>query len=498
MIPLELEAKILRLYTVEHWPVGTIARQLSVHHTTVRRVVRRAGLPAPTKAPRPRLVDPYLPFVRETLEKYPTLPASRLFEMVRSRGYRGGSDHFRHIVAMHRPRKPSEAYLRLRTVAGEQGQVDWGHFGTVRIGSATRPLMAFVLVLSWSRRIALRFFLSQRMEDFLRGHQHAFSVFGGVPRVLLYDNLKSAVLERRGDAIRFHPTLLDFAGHHRFEARPVAPYRGNEKGRVERAIRYIRTSFWPARQWTDLADLNEQAEAWCAGLSSDRKCPEDRTQTVRDAFKQERAALLPLPDDSYTVQERVEVACGKTPYVRFDGNDYSVPHDRVRRTLTVRATETQVRVFDGVEVIATHPRTYDRAAQVEDPEHVATLVAAKRAASRERAKDRLAHAVPGSADLLRAVAGRGDNLGSATATLIELLDRYGTDELDHAVQEALDGGSPSPHSVRMVLERRRRQQGRQTPLPLHLPDDERVREVVVRPHELSRYDQAPEVDRDDS
>lgn len=151
------------------------------------------------------------------------------------------------------------------------------------------------------------------MEDFLRGHQHAFAVFGGVPRVLLYDNLKSAVLERRGDAIRFNPTLLEHAGHHRYEPRPVAPYRGNEKGRVERAIRYIRSSFWPARSYQDLADLNQQAETWCAGLSSDRKCPEDKTLTVREAFEQEKSGLLALPDDHYPVEERVEVACGKTP-----------------------------------------------------------------------------------------------------------------------------------------------------------------------------------------
>ena len=492
MIPPELEAQILRLYTTEHWPVGTIARQLSVHHTTVRRVVTRAGLPAPTRERRPSLIDPYLPFVKETLEKHPTLPASRLFEMVRSRGYRGGPDHFRHVVAMHRPRKPAEAYLRLRTVPGDQAQVDWAHFGTLRTGGATRPLMAFVMVLSWSRRIALRFFLSQRMEDFLRGHQHAFAVFGGVPRVLLYDNLKSAVLERRGDAIRFHPTLLSFAGHHRYEPRPVAPYRGNEKGRVERAIRYIRSSFWPARTYHDLADLNEQAETWCSGLSSDRKCPEDKTLTVREAFAQEREALLPLPDDAYPVEERVEVSCGKTPYVRFDGNDYSVPHDHVRRGLTVRATEATVRVLDGNEVIARHPRSWGKGAQVEDPDHVAALIAAKRAASAERATDRLTRAVPRCAALLGAVAARGGNLGSATATLVGLLDRYGTEELGLAVAEAIDAGSPSPHSVRMVLERRRHQRGEPPPLPVALPDNDAVRNATVRPHALSSYDPAPE------
>ena len=267
MIPEELEAKILRLFTVEHWPIGTIAREVGVHHTTVRRVVARAGLPEPAKDRRPRLVDPYLPFMKETLEKYPDLPASRLYEMVRERGYAGGPDHFRHLVALIRPRKPPEAYLRLRTLPGEQGQVDWGHFGKLTIGQAERPLMAFVMVLSWSRRVFLRFFLNQQMENFLRGHEAAFAAWSGVPRILLYDNLRSAVLERHGKAIHFHPTLLAFAGHYRYEPRPVAVARGNEKGRVERAIRYIRSSFFPARTYRDLDDLNEQAKTWCAASS---------------------------------------------------------------------------------------------------------------------------------------------------------------------------------------------------------------------------------------
>ncbi len=122
--------------------------------------------------------------------------------------------------------------------------------------------MAFVMVLSWSRQIFVRFFLGAHLENFLRGHEAAFAAWSGVPRVLLYDNLRSVVLERRGNVIRFHPTLLRFSTQYRYEPRPVAPYRGSEKGRVERAIRFIRSAFWPARHWRDLADLNQQAQEW--------------------------------------------------------------------------------------------------------------------------------------------------------------------------------------------------------------------------------------------
>jgi transposase len=127
-ISAELEAQILRYYHVERWRPRTIARQLHVHKGTVARVLAQAGLPRIGRT-RPSRIDPYLPFILTTLEKFPTLAASRLYGMVRERGYGGGPDHFRHVIACHRPRRKAEAYLRLRTLPGEQGQVDWAHFG---------------------------------------------------------------------------------------------------------------------------------------------------------------------------------------------------------------------------------------------------------------------------------------------------------------------------------------------------------------------------------
>ncbi|HEV2042846.1 MAG TPA: IS21 family transposase, partial [Casimicrobiaceae bacterium] len=310
--PPDIEAQILRLYHAEKWTIGTIAGQLHVHHSVVGRVLAQAGLPRPGPPPRKSQIDPYMPFIRQTLETFPALTASRLYVMVRERGYRGRPDHFRHLVACHRPRRKAEAFLRLRSLPGEQAQVDWGHFGHLEIGRARRPLMAFVMVLSHSRHIFLRFSPDARMESFLRGHVAAFTAWGGVPRVLLYDNLKSAVLERRGDAIRFHPTLLGFAGHYRYEPRPVAIARGNEKGRVERAIRYVRDAFFAARSFTSLDDLNAQADAWCSGPAADRRCPGEPERTVGDVFAEEKMRLLALPGTPAPLLECVAVSVGKT------------------------------------------------------------------------------------------------------------------------------------------------------------------------------------------
>ena len=176
----DLQAQILRYYHVEKWRMGTIACQLGIHHGSVRRVLAQAGLPPLGAVQRPSQIDLYIPFIHQTLEKFPRLTASRLYAMVRERGYHGGPDHFRHVISYHRPRPAAEAYLRLTTLPGEQGQVDWGHFGHMEIGRARRPLMAFVMVLSYSRQIYLRFFLDARMESFLRGHVGAFEAWSGL------------------------------------------------------------------------------------------------------------------------------------------------------------------------------------------------------------------------------------------------------------------------------------------------------------------------------
>jgi hypothetical protein len=349
--------------------------------------------------------------------------------------------------------------------------------------------MAFVMVLSYSRQIFLRFCLDARMENFLRGHVAAFAAWGGVPRVLLYDNLKSAVLERRGDAIRFHPTLLSFAGDYRFEPRPVAIARGNEKGRVERAIRYVRDAFFAARTFKDIDDLNNQAEMWCNGIAADRRCPAEPDRGVGDVFADEKTRLLELPRSPAPLLERVVVSVGKTPYVRFDLNDYSVPHGYVRRILTVLADPHHVRIADGADVVACHQRSYDRLAQIEDPAHVRALTDAKHAAHQHSANDRLAHAAPASQTLLNRAAQNGSNLGAITTALLRLLDRYGAAALQDAILDALLRDVAHHSAVRMALERQRTQQGGEPPVAIVLPPHIRDRDAPVRPHALETYDQ---------
>lgn len=485
----ELESKILRYYHAEKWKVGTIARQFHVHHSVVTRVLRTTGISKKDFSKKELLITPYLSFVQETLQKHPTLAASRLHEMVRERGYKGGADHFRYLISLLRSKPAYEAYLRLKTLPGEQAQVDWGHFGYLEIGKAKRPVMAFVMVLSYSRKIFLRFYLNAKMHNFLSGHMAAFDAWNGVPRVVLCDNLKSAVLERMGDAIRFHPTYLKFSAHYHFEPRPVAVARGNEKGRVERSIRYIRDNFFAARKWTDIDDLNNQAMIWCNGLASDRPCPENKNMSVNAVFLEEQPKLLQLPDNPHVSFEQEEVNVGKTPYVRFDLNDYSVPHQFTRKILTVLATQALVNIFNGTEKIAEHERCYDKGRQIEIESHIKELTDRKRQARKHRGQDRLMQAIPMSRELLIQAAERGYVLSQITKDLLNLLDRYGTFELEIAIKETLLKNSPHPNAVRLCLETRREKNNLLPPIGIELPDDARVRDLIIRLHNLQDYDQ---------
>jgi transposase len=486
MISAEQRAEIRRLFYAEHWKVGTIAEALGLHRDTVMRAIgAERFLSSGTCRPRATKLDPYLPFVRQTLEQYPKLRATRLYQMLVERGYEGSVVQLRRAVRSLRPRPAGEAYLELRTLPGEQAQADWGSFGWW----GRRRLSCFVMVLSWSRAIHAVFTLDQSMESFLRGHVEAFAYFQGCPRIVLYDNLKSAVLERRGEAIRFHPRLLELCGHYHFAPRPVAVARGNEKGRVERQIQYLRSSFFAARRFRDVEDLNEQFRHWREQIAHRRTQPVERKGTVAEAFEHERAFLLPLPENPFEAQTVQVVRSGKTPYLRFDRNRYSIPHTLVRKPLTVVAERDTVRIVDGArDVVAEHRRAWSVGETVEDPEHIAELVRTKRAARELKGRDLLGVAVPETERLFVELALRGDNLGANTVRLLQLLDDYGPEELRSAVATAIEREAWGAGSVAHILEQRRRARGHKPQIPVELPRDPRVRDLRIQSHDLGDYD----------
>ena len=488
MITPAQRAEIRRLYYGEHWKLGTIAAQLGLHRETVRAAVEGESVGARRGACRPSALDPYLPFIRDTLAQYPTLRATRIHEMVRQRGYPGSVFSVRRLVRRLRPETARTVYRRVVTLIGEQAQVDWGSFGKVRIGRGTRAVSGFVMVLGHSRAMAALFTLDQTLESFLRGHVLAFRALGGVARTLVYDNLRTAVLDRRGAAVQFHPRLLELAGHYHFAPRPCTPGRGNEKGKVERQIQYLRHAFFAARPFRDLDDLNAQFRRWRDEVAHQRPHPEMADRTVADAWADERPRLLPLPAHPFETELVRAVRSGKTPYVRFDRNFYSIPHTHVRKPLTLLAGDARVRILDRQAEIARHRRSYDTGHTVEDPAHLEGLLAATRQANAHTTRDRLRAAVPATDTLFERLAERGEPLRPNAARLLALLDDYGPQELAAAVDDGLRRDALGAGSITHILETRRRRRGLTPPLRLTLPDRPGLRDVDVRPHDLETYD----------
>lgn len=485
MIDQQHIAHIRRLFFAEHWKVGTIAAELGLHPDTVKRALEIGQFN--NHRPRPRATDPFLGFIEQTLQQYPRLRATRLFEMLRDRGYQGGVRQLRRLVATLRP-VPREAFLRLSVLPGEQAQADWASFGEVVIGQARRRLSCFVITLSHSRALYLEFFLDQGLENLLRGHVNAFLDWGGVPRVVIYDNMRSVVLERFGEAVRFHPRLLELCGHYHFAAQPCRPARGNEKGRVERAIRYLRDSFFPARRFTDLEDFNHQAIEWRDRVAHLRPWPGDPSRSVGEVWQEEKERLLPLPTHRFDCDLLKPVRSDKTIYIQFDGNAYSIPPELVRRPLTLIASPTTVRLLDGEKEVASHRRSYDRRRTISDPAHLDALLRLKRRATGATAVARLQHAIPDIERFLEAAFARGESVPRLTRRLLSLLDDYGSRELAAAVAEAVDNGTPRAASVSFILERRRRTQ-RRSVLPVDLSRHPELADLSVPTHQLEVYDE---------
>jgi transposase len=496
MIPTETKVKIRRLFYVERWKIGTIATQLGVHPDTVRLAIESDMFRHASTRNRTKLTDPYMNFIEETIKEYPRLRVSRLHQMLKGRGYEGSLTQLRRVVTTIRPRIV-EAYLRLETFPGEQSQADWASFGRVPVAGGKRNLSCFVITLSYSRALYFEFFFDQRLESLLLGQVHAFREWEGVSRTILFDNLASVVVDRRGDLIQFHPRILDLAGHYHFAPLPCHPGRGNEKGRVERAIRYIRESFFAARKFTTLLELNRQAKIWRDEVANLRRHPEQNEKTVREVFEEEKPRLLPLPEHDLESDLLQPIRSGKTIYIRFDTNDYSIPPEAVGRQLTLVASPTTIRLLDGSTEIARHVRSYDCRQRICNPAHIEALLIQKKKALSATAGGRLKTLIPAAEQFLDAAFQRGESIGKLTQQLLTLIDLYGTEEVANAVDEACQKGTPRINSINYILSRRRRNQ-RRSPASVDLSRHPHVSDLAVPTHNLEDYDELTHDDQDDN
>jgi len=482
MLSAATQAEILRLSYAEHWSLSKIARHLTVQRASVRKVVRRRSVALTRARARPRttVLTPFTARVQTLLGQDPTRSAVNILQVLRAEGYRGGISALRGLVRRLRPGPTHEAFVPLTFAAGEVAQIDWGEFGDVfGIG---RPVHAFVLVLAYSRLLTVLFTFSQTLEAFLRCHEAAWRWVGGCTREAWYDNAPTVVAERQGQLVRFHPRFLAYAGHHGF--RPVAcnVARGNEKGRVEDAIKFLRGNFWPGRTFRDLADLNAQAQAWRDGIANQREHRVTR-KIPSLLVAEERPRLLPL-HEPYDTDEVRSVVVRPSCRVPFDGNRYSVPWRLVGKPLTLRADADTVTCWYDTHPVARHPRCWQRGVEVVNPAHAEGLLATKPGARAQWQVQAVAQLGPAARQYLDVIRAGTRSLHAELDHLLLLATVYGPTAVEAALAALLAQATVGSEHVEQWL--RLQQAAPVAPPPLALTDP-RLTVPAGRP-DRERYD----------
>lgn len=493
----ETWAQIKRLRQLENLSLAEIARRVRMDRKTVRRALQKESLyPKEPQKPKPSKLDPFKGYIQERLKEYPDLAGALIFEELKKQGYTGKIRILTEYLYGIRP-KAKEVFLRIETAPAEQMQVDWANCGTIAIGQTIRKLSAFVAVLSYSRLLYVRFTLSQCLEDFIAAHISAFRHFGGVSRKILYDNLKLVVLSRLGTDVRFNPKFLEFAGIFGFEPVLCNVRRGNEKGKVENGIRYLRSSFLAGRKIASIKSLQEDVELWLSEVANARA---HRTTLERplDRWEKEIPLLGSMPCRDYDASIIKAVRSTHQALIRFDGNAYSVPTEFAYKNLALKATPEEIRFFFETKEIALHRRSFDRGAVIEDPKHLEGLLALKRKARAARLEKGFLELGEAAKEFQKGLVAEGAHPARHIAKIMELIAAYGRVEVLTALNAALKCKAYGAPYVQNIILQKRAARGLREEPPLIIHQKPSWNEIATGEPDLSVYDKLIEEDQNNA
>jgi transposase len=475
--------QIKHLHVQQGLNVSQIAKELALDPRTVAYWLCQERFRPRKSAPRTSKLDPFKPQIVQMLEKYP-YSAAQVLQRLREQGFEGGYSTVKAYVRTVRPtRQP--AFLKLAFAPGECAQADWGSFGTVRVGQTSRRLNFFVMVLCYSRLMYVEFTVSQTMEHFPACHQHTFEFFGGVPQSVMVDNLKSAVLKRaRGEAPVVNPKYLDFAKHNGFRIVPCNVGKGNEKGRVENGVGYVKKNFLAGLDIADFSMLAPAATHWIDTVANVRLHGETRKPPV-ELWQSEKPYLNPLPLHPFDIATVSQVRASRQFRITWDTNRYSVPAQLAGQALTLKTYPNRLCLYHQNQLVARHPRSYDRHGDFEDPDHPKPLLAQRKKARDHQLFRRFLTLSPQAELSYRQFAQRRLNPHHPVRKLVALSDIYSPEAVARALADALEYGAFAADYIANLLEQRARFTPQES--PLHLTRRATLLDLRLQPPDLSVY-----------
>ncbi len=460
--------------------IRTVAKWASVEQFAPRAGVVRVGK-----------LDAFKGQIVRWLDTHP-YSAQQIYQRLCEAGYQGGRTIVKDYVHRIRPRH-QEAFLKLDFAPGETAQVDWGEFGSIGVGSTRRRLSFFLMVLCYSRRMYLEFTVSQTSEFFLSCHENAFAAFGGVPQQIMVDNLKSAVLQRLvGLAPVFNPKYLDFSRHWGFEIKPCNVRSGNEKGRVENGVGYVKKNFLAGLELPDFAAMQPAATLWMDTVANVRM-HESTHQRPIDRFEEERAHLRRPSPTGFDLARVSTVRATKQFRVPLESNHYSVPARYAGHHLTLKAYADRVCIYDHDQLVVRHPRSMDRHKDIEDPEHERQLLVQRKSAREQRLVVQFLAISTRAQAYREGLEAKHVNARVHLRKILALVDLHGKEAVARALDDGLELQAFSAEYIAHILSARRRIG--EEPAALQLTRRADLLDLELPEPDLSIYDRDEEDDQ---
>lgn len=488
MIEYQTFCQIRLLADEKHLTAVQIAAELKLNIKTVEKWLTKTSYQPRLSRKRPSKLDSFKGQIVAMLERHP-YTAQQVFQELKRHGYSGGYSILKEFIRQVRPaRKP--AYLSLQFAPGECAQVDWGTFGSVRVGSTHRRLSFFVMVLCSSRMMYLHFTLSQSMEQFLWAHRQALEFFGGVPRKVMVDNMKTAVLHHPfGAPAQFHPRYLDFAAHYGFTPVACGVRKAHEKGRVESGVKYVKQNFLAGLDIPSFQALPPAALLWLNQTANLRLHAETRRKPS-EMFEEEKSHLGKLPVAPYDCAVLQSAPANSQSRVVFETNRYSVPHLYASQKLTLKIWPERLCLYHHEKLIATHPRSYERRKDILDPDHQKELVAQRLKAREQTLLLAFLGLSPLAETYVRKLQEKRLNAPHHIQKIVALSEIYGADQLARALEDAIAFEAYGCEYIANILEQRQRVPA--TPSALHLTRRQDLLDLEVPPADLTPYQAKPE------
>jgi len=351
--------------------IRTISRLTGYDRKTVRTYLRAGGIPRyGPRAPRPSKLDAFRDYLEGRLREG-AWNAVVLLRELKAQGYHGGYTVLKAYLHPRRRAATEVAVRRFETPPGLQAQLDWGHLGYLEEGEGKRrSVWGFVLTLGYSRAMVAEVALDQRLETLLTLHEEAFRQLGGVPQEILYDHMKTVLvdIDARGE-IRWHPVFRDFAEWWGFTPRLCHAYRPQTKGKVESGIKYVKGNFVCGWQGSDFASVPGGLRRWCWEIANQR-VHGTTGRVIAEALAEEQPQLQPITGRRcYPFMPGVRRKVARDAYVQYHTNRYSVPWELAGEPVQVQATEGRLELYHAQARIAVHEEQAGRHQLITQPAH---------------------------------------------------------------------------------------------------------------------------------